>query len=349
MCIPEQQLIAPFEPRPFPPQRIHLASIEKLLLKAKHCLNDYDALLQSSPLPKLLFPSFAAVEAIHSLHSQKIEFSSLEFFKKERLTKRGQTLVLDYVKALHWGIRQCTSHAFSKKQICTLHRISKRVGTPRLDLGRYRNRQNWIGPSASKREEAYFLPPRHQVVPTLMQELFTYMNSPHKEPLFQLALSFAQLQIIHPFMDGNGRIARLFIPLFLYKKRALSFPLFFMSNYFTINRLKYFESLFKTTEESSWRDWLAFFLKGIISESRKYKKAVAQLISLYEKIIRSHPRLKKQTIEFLFQNPFFTTAAFSKAKGNASVLEELIKQRILRKVGPGKFSVAPLISAIRKL
>ena len=107
-----------------------------------------------------------------------------------------------------------------------MHRILKKEQN-----GKFRKRQNWIGPKGCTQKEAYFLPPLYTKVPQAMKELQLYGNKQEKDPLVQLAIYFAQLLIIHPFMDANGRLARCVIPLFLYKKKIIPAPRFYLSAY----------------------------------------------------------------------------------------------------------------------
>jgi Fic family protein len=160
---------------------------------------------------------------------------------------------------------------FRKKKIsfalmCQLHRIVKEDPT-----SKFRTKQNWIGKEGCTIEQAYFLPPKPTSVPKLMKELKNYLHAKEKDPLVQLAIFFAQLLIIHPFMDGNGRVARLLIPLFLYEKKLTSSVKFFMDSYFKKHRTAYFEKLFAITTDGDWEGWIDFFLKGVIDTASSRK------------------------------------------------------------------------------
>jgi Fic family protein len=152
----------------------------------------------------------------------------------------------------------------STKLLCEMHRALKKGSD-----GHFRKKQNWIGPEGCLKEEAYFFPPRFETVPKSMENLRRYANAKEKDPLVQLAIYFAQLLIIHPFMDGNGRIARATIPLFLYQKKLTSTPRFSLSAYFHRHRLKYFECLYLISVHNDWEGWVRFFLQGVIDESKQ--------------------------------------------------------------------------------
>jgi Fic family protein len=168
-----------------------------------------------------------------------------------------------------------SSHHRKKKQpltlalFCNLHRKILSETKSTKEAGKFRTQQNWIGPEGCSREEGYFFPPPFKLVPKYMQNLKHYINSKEKDPLVQLAIFFAQLLIIHPFMDGNGRLARRLIPIILHKKEVLSRPLFEMEGYFKKNRGKYFEKLFQISTNNDWEGWICFFLEGIIEQGEK--------------------------------------------------------------------------------
>ena len=188
-------------------------------------------------------------------------FSSRPFsFLKEdelRVPHAHKTLLLLAERAVHKPV--------TFELLKQMHRALK----PAKDVGRFRKRQNWIGPEGAPITEAYFLPPKFERVPKLMRQLKQYLNSKERDPLIQLAIFFAQFLMIHPFMDGNGRIARALIPMILCKKKVTRAPLFFMSAYFHRYREQYFEKLFQISENNDWEGWIRFFLKGIIEEGER--------------------------------------------------------------------------------
>ncbi len=141
-------------------------------------------------------------------------------------------------------------------------KMHKKIIRNSKDAGKFRTRQNWIGPEGCSKEEGYFFPPSHKSVPKYMKNLKHYINGRDKDRLVQLAIFFAQLLIIHPFTDGNGRLARALVPVILRKK-------FDMTSYFKKHRLKYFEKLFQISEADDWEGWIRFFLEGIIYTGEK--------------------------------------------------------------------------------
>jgi Fic family protein len=334
----ETTQIFPFNPRAFPPRRLRKKSIKPLLEKADDALKQFALTL--SPISTPLLACLLKIEAIDSLDSQKIGVSFKEVLQKMH------SPIYDYLEALHWASRKIKRSRFSKSLICNIHDILKRSSSPQEELGKFRNRQNWIGPAGCTIEEAYFYPPKAENVEAMMNGLVKYMNSPSKEPLLQLALLFAQLLIIHPFMDGNGRVARSLTPLFLYKKNLLQTPFFLMSRYFKIHKLRYFQTLFQTTEEGNWENWITFFLKGIIQSSKHSKRTLTHIHSLHEKLQTTIPDLHDDARTFLFQSPLFSASSFTRAGGSSSTLKQLKKQRFIHRLQNRRYTFAPLMKIL---
>ena len=343
------QKIAPFHSPAFPHRYLHKKSFSKKLQIANQLIEQYNAILAHAPSPQRLFFQMINLEAITSIESQKVKTTLEDFlrFIQEEPRKRISKfkIILNYRQTFLWGWKNVLNSSLNKEFLCTLHKKAKRGTTLKSNLGVYRNRQNWIGPEGCKIENAYFYPPAESEVEGLMRELFNYVKRDEKEPILQLALIFAQLLIIHPFMDGNGRVARLLIPLFLYWKKVIPVPFLFMSHYFLQHRLKYFQKLFKTTEGNKWEAWVIFFLKGIIVEMRRTLRLFNQTIALYNEIKLKIPMLRKETVFFLFQNPVFSRSSFRKAKGDQDLLEQLRKLKFIKKENE-KYYFFPLLKVL---
>ncbi len=339
----------PFHPHAFPPRRLHKKRVSRPLRTANGLLQEFNSFLTRSPSPQDLFFQLVNIESISSVESQRVKTTLVDFLrfleKKEQLKNAKLHLIFDYRKALLWACKQIQKTPLSKEFLCAIHKKAKRNSASKTELGKYRNRQNWIGPRGCKMEEAYFYPPTATKVEELMRELLQYAKKNEKEPLIQLALFFAQFLIIHPFMDGNGRVARILVPLFLYQKKATPLPFLFISRYFLKHRLQYFYKLFKTTEENKWESWIAFFLKGMSIEMRKILRVFKRINSLYHEVKEKLPELKQEPLLFLFQNPIFSNASFKKAKGNLHLLNQLKRARLVKEID-GKYCFLHLIKIL---
>jgi Fic family protein len=251
---------APFIPHHLPLKKLRRAHFQKELKRAQHALLRFDALLHCHPSPTLL----------STLITQEVK-AALE---AQRLKKNEKRPLVHYCKALKKGMRIIKTNPINKSLLCTLHAQVK-YGCKNANAGKYRTKQNWIGAAQCTREEADFLPPTVKQMHRSMQNLFIYGNQKSKEPLIQIAIFMAQLLIIHPFMDGNGRLARIITTLLIYKKKLLSYPLLFLSPYFQIHRRAYIRKLYEITEKNKWEEWILFFLKGVREAANKsYRMAL---------------------------------------------------------------------------
>src|SRR5579871_5474688 len=164
----------PFHPHPFPPRRLYKKKFSKQLQTANRLLEECNSLLVDSPSPKDLFFQLVNIEAIASVESQKVKTTLEDFLRLKKNSKLY--LILNYKQALLWACKQIQKTPLSKEFLCAIHRKAKRNSSSRIDLGQYRNRQNWIGPRGCKMEDAYFYPPSADQVNHLMRELFQFIK-----------------------------------------------------------------------------------------------------------------------------------------------------------------------------
>jgi cell filamentation protein, protein adenylyltransferase len=291
-------------PHRLPLSKLDWGRIVPFLGIAREALGRYDETLKKSPPD--LFELFKWQESVSSLRGQNIEADVEEAFQfaTERSNEETRHPLLEKIvhaqEGLEWAIRQGRNQTFGDPFFCKLHAIVKQDAPNPKEIGRFRKRQNWIGPQGRPIEEAYFFPPQAKKVKRCMSSLHRYMKKKDKDPLVQLAIFFAQFLIIHPFMDGNGRVVRIFIPLFLWKKRLLSQPLFFLSRYFEDHRLEYFRKLFNISEKNAWENWIVYFLKGVAEQSLRLQEQAEKFQELYRKL--SAELGEKKAVE-LFKKP----------------------------------------------
>src|SRR5690606_1376666 len=129
--------------------------------------------------------------------------------------------------------------------------------------------QNWIGPRGCTLDEATFVPPNPLQLLDHLQAWDDYLRSEDIDPLIQTAIVHAQFEMIHPFKDGNGRIGRLLIPLYLYQKKVLGTPMFYLSEYLELHREDYYGHLQGISQRGDWGDWIAFFLAAVADQAAK--------------------------------------------------------------------------------
>lgn len=268
------------KPHRLPLKKLDWGSLVPLIGGAREALARYDETLLHTP-PHLL-EIFKWNESISSLKSQNISADLkevLQFSIEKRATEARIPLlqkILNTKEGLDFAIQWAQKKPLNLSFFCRVHAIVKKDALNPQEIGRIRKKQNWIGPQGGSIEEAYFFPPEAKKVLRYMHSLNKYWHLKEKDPLVQVAIFFAQFLIIHPFMDGNGRVARIFIPVALWKKGFISKPMLFLSGYFERNRLNYFRNLFYVSDKNAWENWIAYFLKGVIEESHRLKKEAEQ-------------------------------------------------------------------------
>lgn len=197
--------------------------------------------------------------------------------------------VINYIKALNYGIARLSELPISNRLIKEIHKIliQGTRGTSKIP-GEFRKIQNWIGLPGAALSDAIFVPPPPEKVPELMSELEKFIHQKDEiSPLVKIALIHAQFETIHPFLDGNGRVGRLLITYYLYCKKMLSHPLLYLSVYLKKNRSRYYDLLMEIRGQDRWEEWLKFFLEGIKEVSEEALILAKEIIILKEKLLKT--------------------------------------------------------------
>jgi len=187
--------------------------------------------------------------------------------------------------------------------------------------GQYRSAQSWIGPSGCSIDEASYVPVRQEQLQNGMDRWEEYIDQTAEvDVLVQLAVLHAEFEALHPFEDGNGRLGRILIPLFLFQRKLLASPDFYMSSYLESNREVYVEKLRGISRDNDWTGWIMFFLEGIRRQSFSNESKAKSILLLYDRLkmelvenMRSQYSIR--ALGFLFQTPVFTSTTFVKQSG----------------------------------
>jgi Fic family protein len=179
----------------------------------------------------------------------------------------------------------------------------------RASPGKFRTIQNWIGPSNSRIEHAIYVPPPPELLMECLTDWERFVNTRDLMPdLIQCAVMHEQFEAIHPFIDGNGRMGRLLITLFLMERARLSQPLLYLSAYIEARRLDYYDLLQQVRTDGDWTAWFHFFLAGVELTAREAARQTMQFIDLREEIqrrVRDKPKALA-LVDHLFFNPYIT-------------------------------------------
>ncbi len=291
-------LVQRFEYKSFTPEIICLQwiitdpKIQHLLSEADRQLGKLDAFSELIPDIDFFIKMHITKEATVS---SKIEGTQTSFeealIKVEDINpeKRDDwTEVHNYIQAVNEAIEEMKKIPISNRLIKQTHKTLLQGARGKEKMpGEYRTSQNWIGPSL---KNAIFVPPTHEELPELMYDLEQFINAeiidlpiqiPH---LIKIALIHYQFETIHPFLDGNGRIGRLLITLYLIDKKLLQQPTLYLSDFFERNRADYYQNLTLVREKSNLGQWLIFFLQGVIETAQKSIHTFQEIVKLRDNI-----------------------------------------------------------------
>jgi Fic family protein len=179
-------------------------------------------------------------------------------------------------------------------------------------LGEFRRLQNWIGPPGCKLNQATYIPPPVNEMHEALDAFEKYLHAGNEyPPLMRLALTHYQLEAIHPFLDGNGRIGRLLISMLLVHWNLLSLPLLYLSAFFERHRQDYYDLLLAVSERGACREWVLYFLRGIREQARSASSKAKQLQDLQFEWRELLQRARMSGLvfgiaDFLFQAPILS-------------------------------------------
>jgi Fic family protein len=283
-----------FIPKPLPPHPPlrYTEELQSLLSQADRSLARLDGIITVLPNPDLFIAMYVKKEALLSSQIEGTQASLegiLEF--EADLTPRDDIAsvreVINYIKALDYGIGRLKDLPMSLRLIREIHRIliEGTRGSQR-NPGEFRKSQNWIGPAGAPLSDAVFVPAPPEVVPQAMSDIETFLHAQDRiPPLVKIALVHAQFETVHPFLDGNGRVGRLLITFYLVWQEILSRPMLYLSVHLKRHRSQYYDLLMKVRTEGAWEEWIRFFLEGVVETSGEATSTAREIIALKEVMI----------------------------------------------------------------
>lgn len=218
--------------------------------------------------------------------------------------------VNNYIKAINFAIKQLNNIPLSNRLLKDTHKIIlDSARGAHKSPGEWRKSQNWIGGSSIS--DAVFIPPNHQEIGNLLSDLEKFWHNPeiNVPHLIKIALSHYQFETIHPFLDGNGRIGRLLITLYLVNFGLLKKPTLYLSDFFEKHRSSYYDALSRVRDSNDIIHWIKFFLNAVINTSDNGIKTFTELLNLKDKLDKKIVLLGRKAgnarklIEFLYEKP----------------------------------------------
>ncbi|MBF1685309.1 MAG: Fic family protein, partial [Selenomonas sp.] len=198
---------------------------------------------------------------------------------------RGVADVVNYIRATEFALRRRRELPLCSRLIREMHYVlMEGVRGQEKYPGEFRRTQNWIGGTGSTLKNARYIPPNVEDMNAAMSALEAYMNAEDTlDPLIRTALVHYQFETIHPFLDGNGRIGRLLITLFLMEQNLLSTPALYISYFLKQNRIEYYDRMTEVRRAGNYEQWILFFLRAVAASAEDAVAAIDDLHALHEK------------------------------------------------------------------
>ena len=340
----------------FPPEDVRWAELIPSIGPANAAVARYDGLLNAIPNAAVLLSPLMTQEAVLSSRIEGTQATMGEVleFEAEADTaelpdeKRNDIEeILNYRKAM-WRAEELL------RELPLCQRVVKEAHAVLLDgvrghnksPGEYRRIPNWIGPHGCPIEEARYVPIPADALPKAMSLWERYIHEDAPDRLVQLAILHAEFETLHPFLDGNGRLGRMLVPLFMAKNDLLSQPMFYISAFFERNRDEYYERLLAVSPDGDWTQWIAFFLRSVVEQAGENQSKATDILGLYEDNKgrfqeMTHSQYSVQALDFLFQRPFFRAADFVAQAGiprptARRILNVLRENGLLRTIREGR-------------
>lgn len=319
------------------------------LSRANRSLAEYNGMLRRLPNTNLLLAPLRLQEAVLSSRIEGTFATMSEVLQAEagqppQRESRRQDIeeILNYRTALDAAMHELQSRPFSLNLLLRLHRILLSSGRGQNKApGEFRRQQNYVASRVGGVESIRFIPPDWMKLSHSLDNWEKYYHA-DDDPLVRLALLHAQFEFLHPFLDGNGRIGRILIPVFLFEKGLLSQPTFYMSEYFEENRDLYMQKLNELGRgKTAWRDWTDFFLNAVAVQASRNADVAESILTLYEKLKQqfisvTRSRYAIPLLDSAFQLQYFQIAQL-KWKGDVpskptvtTMLNALEREQLIR-------------------
>lgn len=357
----------PIEPESLPPKDLDLLVLMPMVGKANRAIATLEGLFYGIPNPNVLLSPITTQEAVLSskIEGTQADFEDvLKFEAGEPPTEpsRREDIheIMNYRQALRLSENLLQERPFCLNTLLKLHEVlMDSVRGHNKGRGQFRTRQNWIGRPNTPIEEAVFVPPSPMYLQEHLNRWEAYWHSDAPDALVQLAIIHAQFETLHPFIDGNGRIGRMIIPLFLFEKKILSRPCFYLSAFFEARRDEYIARLRDLGQPGSWTRWCAFFVEGVAVQAEANTNKARAIQDLYERLKKqvldlTHSQFAVPLLDYMFERPIFRGSDVTKleqmpsAPMVANLLGNLRRNGILHTVREGAGS-RPHVLALAEL
>lgn len=343
----------PFIP-PFLPPKLDYSLIFTKIIRAREIVARYDEAVKKLLNPDIIQRSLATKEAVLS---SKIEgtqatldevllYDAKDTKSEENEKEKDYQEIFNYRLAIKKGKELLEKKPISENLIKELHKILlASTRGKNKNPGEFRKIQVFIGPYGATIEQATFIPPEPQHIIDLFSNFEKYINAKDViDPLIQIAIAHYQFETIHPFMDGNGRVGRLLVPLFLYENKVTSYPNIYISEFLEEHRDVYYELLREVSEKEKWLPWISFFLDAVYEQTKTTFERVEKIEKLYkalkETMLKVDSIYANKFLDAIFIKPTFMVRSIREISGISntqtlySVIKKFVELKIIKDITP---------------
>ena len=339
----------------FPPdENLNWQALIPLLGPAAAAVARYDAVLAVVPNADVLLAPLTTREAVLSSRIEGTEATMGDVLgfeagqEPESPARRDDIYeVLNYRAALRQAEELLKRLPLSLRVIREAHTILLRgVRGQNKAPGEFRRTPNWIGPRGCTIEEATFVPVGAEQLPDAMAAWERYIHRNVPDRLVQLAVLHAEFEALHPFLDGNGRLGRMLVPLFMWQSRLIRAPRFYISAYFEAHRNAYYDGLLSVSRDDDWTGWCRLFLEAVQAQAEDNLGRAQGIFALYDRMKGQVAELTRSryaihALDWIFAHPVFAGTRFVSAAGIPSAtarrfLAVLVDGGILQVITPSR-------------
>lgn len=365
-CELQYKSFLPKQLPPDPPIELDEETVN-MLSKASRSIGILEGVSRQLPNVELFVSMYVRKEALLSSQIEGTQATLDDILNPniEENMNRNVADVINYIKASQYAAARLNELPVCNRLLQETHEIlMQEVRGGEKNPGEFRRSQNWIGPAGSKLKDARYIPPTPEDMIEAMSDLEKFINREDElDPLIKIALIHYQFETIHPFLDGNGRIGRLLIALFLIEKKLLSHETLYISYFLKRNRIEYYDRLTEARAKGNFEQWIKFFLLAIYESAQDAIKTIDELVKLHDKNYETVKKTGKSAktvmkmFNYLESNPIINikkTSAELKLSFNAvsNAVKNLVELGILRQTENSRrsrvFSYEEYLGILRK-
>ncbi len=338
----------------FPPESLDWPRLIPLLGPAAAAVARYDGMLAWIPEAGVLLAPLTTQEAVLSSRIEGTQATMgevLEFEAGEEAAspERREDIheVQNYRAAMREAERLLGELPLSQRVVREIHRTLLRgVRGQNKAPGEYRRIPNWIGPAGCSIDEARFVPIGADQLPAAMDRWERHIHEETPDRLVQLAVLHAEFEALHPFLDGNGRLGRMLVPLFLWQHGLIRRPMFYMSAFLEARRDEYYERLLAVSRDDDWTGWCRFFIEGVRVQAEDNLARTQAVLDLYADLKHRLPAMTRsqhavRALDWIFSRPIFSAPVFTRHSGIPAptarrFLGVLRDEGVIRDIRPGR-------------